>query len=69
MAHHAIYERADDGRIWSYFVEMPGVYGSGESVDEARESLFKSVRLAREAGAEIPAAQDIVAFEEIDPAA
>jgi len=68
-AYHAIYERAKDGRIWAYFVDIPGVAGSGTTIEEARASLLEGVRLAREEGAEIPEPQDIIKFEEVDPAA
>jgi predicted RNase H-like HicB family nuclease len=69
MAYHAIYERATDGDIWAYFIEIPGVAGSGETIDAARASLLESVRLARESGADIPAPQDIVKFEEVEAVA
>ena len=45
MTYQAIFERADDGTIWAYVPELPGALGSGDSIEEARESIAEAARL------------------------
>jgi len=58
MTYQAIYERADDGTIWGYTPDVPGAFGAGDTLDEAKESLREGIRLwiqaARENGTAIP---------------
>ena len=63
MTYQAIYERAEDGSIWGYSPDVPGAFGAGDSLDDAKESLREGIRLwievARENGEEIPASTAI----------
>ncbi len=63
MTYQAVFERAPDATIWAYVPELPGVAGSGDTLDAARESVAESVRLwledARNDGEAIPAATTI----------
>ena len=58
MTYQAIFERADDGTIWAYVPELPGAAGSGDTVEEARESIAEAARLwleeARADGESVP---------------
>jgi predicted RNase H-like HicB family nuclease len=78
MTYQAIYERAEDGTIWGYTSEVPGAFGAGDTLEEAKESLREGIRLwievARENGEEIPpssaVASSAIAIELLDvPAA
>ncbi|MDB5070876.1 MAG: hypothetical protein JWM87_1987 [Candidatus Eremiobacteraeota bacterium] len=74
MNYYAIYERSEDGSIWGYAPEIPGAYGAGDTLDEAKASLREGIRLwmevARESGTEIPAPSHAFATELIEvPAA
>jgi predicted RNase H-like HicB family nuclease len=78
MTYQAIYERAEDGSIWGYTPDVPGAFGAGDTLDEAKASLREGIRLwielAREKGEEIPASSTIsssaIAIELLDvPAA
>ncbi len=44
----AIIERAPEGGYWAVCPEIPGANGQGETVEEAKESLRKSVELILE---------------------
>ncbi len=65
MTHFAIFEEASDGRIWSRFADIDGIVGNGATIDEARESLLVSIRLASEAG-EVIAADSTIAVERLE---
>lgn len=58
MIYHAIFERSEDGSIWGFAPDIPGAYGAGDTLDEAKASLREGIRLwmevAREDGLEIP---------------
>ena len=41
----AIIEEAPEGGFWAICPEVPGANGQGETVDEARQSLCKALRL------------------------
>jgi predicted RNase H-like HicB family nuclease len=78
MTYQAIYERAEDGTIWGYTPDVPGAFGAGDTLEEAKESLREGIRLwievARENGEEIPPssafAASAIAIELLDvPAA
>jgi predicted RNase H-like HicB family nuclease len=45
MTYQAVFERAPDGAIWAYIPELPGVAGSGDTLDAARESIGEGLRL------------------------
>ena len=57
MTYHAVYDRAEDGSVWGYTPDVPGAYGAGDTLDEAKASLREGIRLwfevARETG-ELP---------------
>jgi predicted RNase H-like HicB family nuclease len=59
MTYQAIFDRAEDGTIWGRIPEIPGAYGSGATIDEARESLIAGVRIhieeLRREGLQVPA--------------
>lgn len=69
MTYHAIFERAGDGTIWGYSPEVPGAFGAGDDLDQARESLRQGIEIwiehAREHGDPIPQSTAVVAFESI----
>ena len=49
MIYHGVYDQAKDGTIWGYSPEVPGAYGAGDTLDEARASLREGIRLWMEA--------------------
>ena len=61
MIYHAVFDQAEDGSIWGYTPDVPGAYGAGDTLDEAKASLREGIRLwfevARERG-EVPASDD-----------
>ncbi len=63
MTYQAIYDRAEDGSIWGYAPDVPGAFGAGDTLEEAKASLREGIRLwielAREKGEEIPASSPI----------
>jgi len=63
MTYQAIYERAEDGSIWGYTPDVPGAFGAGDTLDEAKKSLREGIRLwievARENGEGVPASTAI----------
>jgi len=65
VTHFAIFEEARDGRIWSRFADIDGIVGNGATIDEARESLLVSTRLAAEAG-EVFSDDSTVAVERLE---
>ena len=65
MTHFGIFEEASDGRIWSRLADTDGIVGNGATIDEARESLVVSIRLAFEAG-EVIAADPTIAVERLE---
>lgn len=58
MTYQAIFEKAPDGTIWAYVPELGGVAGSGDTLDQARDSVAAGLRLwlddARADGEAIP---------------
>jgi len=58
MTYRGVYDRAEDGTIWGYAPEVPGAYGAGDTLEEAKASLREGIRLwieaAREDGTELP---------------
>ena len=69
MKYQAIFERAPDGTIWGLTPEFPGAFGSGETIDEARESLREGVRLLIETTKENGGAispQETIAIETLE---
>jgi hypothetical protein len=63
MKYHIIFEQADNGRIWAYLPDFDNVAGNGSSIDEARASLLKSMRLAREYGDPLVPKSNVIAVE------
>jgi predicted RNase H-like HicB family nuclease len=45
MKYHALYERSNDGSIWGYCPDLPGVSGAGDTLEGARESLRAGLSL------------------------
>lgn len=39
MTYTVIYERADDGAIWAYAPDLPGLAGTGDTIEDATENL------------------------------
>jgi predicted RNase H-like HicB family nuclease len=60
MTYTVMYQRADDGTIWAYSPDLPGVTGAGDSIEEATESLKAGaeawIEVALERGEPIPVA-------------
>ncbi len=58
MTYQAIFDRADDGTIWGRIPEIPGAYGCGATIDEARDSLIAGARIhieeMRKDGVDVP---------------
>ena len=44
----AIIEAATEGRYWAICPEIPGVNGSGETIEEAKESLKSAIQMILE---------------------
>ncbi len=44
----AIIESAPEGGYWAICLEIPGVNGQGETVEEAKESLKEAIELILE---------------------
>ena len=59
LTYRAIYARAEDGTIWDDAPEVPGVFGAGDTLAEAKASLREGIRMwieiARERGYSVPA--------------
>jgi predicted RNase H-like HicB family nuclease len=66
MTYQAIFERANDGTIWGYIPEVPGVTGSGDTLEQAKKSVAEGLHAwleeARTEGTEIPKPATIGAF-------
>lgn len=61
MMYQAVFDESEDGSIWGYTPDVPGAYGAGDTLDEAKASLREGIRLwfevAREQG-DVPAPAD-----------
>ena len=53
----------EDGRYYAYSEDLPGVYGLGDSIEEAKANMLDGIRLyvleRRKDGKPIPAARTI----------
>ncbi|HKV24633.1 MAG TPA: type II toxin-antitoxin system HicB family antitoxin [Candidatus Acidoferrum sp.] len=53
----------EDGQYYAYSEALPGVYGTGDSIEEAKDSMLESIRLyileCRKDGKPIPVARTI----------
>ena len=53
----------EDGQYYAYSDDLPGVYGLGDSIDEAKASILEGIRLyieeCRKDGKPIPAARTV----------
>ena len=53
----------EDGQYYAYSDDLPGVYGLGDSIDEAKTSILEGIRLyieeCRKDGKPIPAARTV----------
>lgn len=53
----------EDGQYFAYSEDLPGVYGLGDSIEEAKTSMLEGIRLyipeCRKDGKPIPAARTI----------
>lgn len=53
----------EDGQYYAYSDDLPGVYGLGDSIDEAKASMLEGIRLyieeCRKHGKPIPAARTV----------
>ena len=38
-------EKDDDGQYYAYSEDLPGVYGQGDSIEQAKESMLAGIRL------------------------
>ena len=38
----------EGGQYYAYSEDLPGVYGLGDSIEEARQSMLEGIRLYRE---------------------
>ena len=51
----------EDGQYYAYSEDLPGVYGLGDSIDEAKSSMLEGIRLyieeCKEGGKPIPVAR------------
>lgn len=58
MVYQGIVERAKDGSFWAYVPELPGATGSGDTAEEAQNSLEEAMKIwiadAIRDGEEIP---------------
>ena len=68
MIYRAVFDRAEDGAIWGYAPDVPGAYGAGDTLDEAKSSLREGIRLwmelARERGEPAAAVDDPIELAE-----
>lgn len=64
--YHRLFIKEEDGGYSASIVELPGVYGSGDSIDKANEALEDGLRdwvaLELQRGHEIPEPLDVEAF-------
>lgn len=53
----------EDGQYYAYSEDLPGVYGLGDSIEEAKASMLEGIRLyieeCKKDGKPIPAARTI----------
>jgi predicted RNase H-like HicB family nuclease len=53
----------EDGRYYAYSEDLPGVYGLGDSIEEAKTSMLEGIRLyileCKKDGKPIPTARTI----------
>ncbi|HXJ03632.1 MAG TPA: type II toxin-antitoxin system HicB family antitoxin [Candidatus Acidoferrum sp.] len=53
----------EDGQYYAYSEDLPGVYGLGDSIEEAKTSMLEGIRLyileCKKDGKPIPAARTI----------
>lgn len=53
----------EDGQCYAYSEDLPGVYGLGDTIDEAKASMLEGIRLyieeCRKDGKPIPAARTV----------
>lgn len=53
----------EDGQYYAYSEDLPGVYGLGDSIEEAKASMLEGIRLyieeCRKDGKPIPAARTV----------
>ena len=53
----------EDGQYYAYSDDLPGVYGLGDSIEEAKASILEGIRLyieeCRKDGKPIPAARTV----------
>lgn len=53
----------EDGQYYAYSDDLPGVYGLGDTIDEAKASMLEGIRLyieeCRKDGKPIPAARTV----------
>lgn len=53
----------EDGQYYAYSEDLPGVYGLGDTIDEAKASILEGIRLyieeCRKDGKPIPAARTV----------
>jgi len=45
MYTYTITVERERGKYWAYSEDFPGVYGLGDSIDEAKASILKAMRL------------------------
>jgi predicted RNase H-like HicB family nuclease len=45
--HTAIIEAAEEGGYWATCPEVPGANGQGETVEEAKKSLWQAIEMLR----------------------
>lgn len=71
MIYHAVFDQAEDGSIWGLTPDVPGAFGAGDTLDEAKASLREGIRLwmevARERGE--PAASEDDPIELVEASA
>jgi predicted RNase H-like HicB family nuclease len=60
---YPIYIEKEDGQYYAYSEDLPGVYGVGDSIEEAKTSMLDGIRLyileCKKDGKPIPAARTI----------
>ena len=53
----------EDGQYYAYSEDLPGVYGLGDSIDEAKSSMLEGIRLyieeCKKDGKPIPTARTV----------
>lgn len=65
MTHYTypISVEKDDGQYYAYSEDLPGVYGLGDSIEEAKTSMLEGIRLyileCKKDGKPIPVARTV----------